>query len=146
MKGGGRTTQEHLPHHVSLQLAVLNWGEGGQPIPMEVGTWDRGHMIVLFWVFLFTRGSLQIGCLGTWGTPTICLGGLSWILDLEKGQFDTFFVWGKETTAAAQRSHRHKSRNKGGTSTDRSTKATLMLTVPRSITKSSTEDLTRPTF
>ena len=57
-----------------------------------------------------------------------------------------FFVWGKETTAAAQRSHRHKSRNKGGTSTDRSTKATLMLTVPRSITKSSTEDLTRPTF
>ena len=46
----------------------------------------------------------------------------------------------------SRRGHNHKSRNKGGTSTDRSTKATLMLTVPRSITKSSTEDLTRPTF
>ena len=40
----------------------------------------------------------------------------------------------------------HKSRNRGWTSADRSTKATLMLTVPRSIVKSSTEDLTRPTF
>ena len=37
-------------------------------------------------------------------------------------------------------------RNRGRTSTDRSTKATLMLTVPRSIIKSSTKDLTRPTF
>ncbi len=33
-------------------------------------------------------------------------------------------------------------RNRGRTSTDRSTKATLMLTVPRSIIKSSTKDLT----
>ena len=37
-------------------------------------------------------------------------------------------------------------RNKGWTSADRSTKATLMLTVPRPLVKSSTKDLTRPTF
>ena len=35
--------------------------------------------------------------------------------------------------------------NRGWTSADRSTKATLMLTVPRSLFKSSTKDLTRPT-
>ena len=35
---------------------------------------------------------------------------------------------------------------RGWTSADRSTKATLMLTVPRSIFKSSTKDLTRPTL
>ena len=40
----------------------------------------------------------------------------------------------------------HKSQNKGRTSTDRSTKATLMLTVPWSIAKSSTEDSTWPSF
>jgi hypothetical protein len=33
-------------------------------------------------------------------------------------------------------------RNRGRTSADRSTKATLMLTVPRSLIKSSTKDLT----
>ena len=33
-------------------------------------------------------------------------------------------------------------RNRGRTSADRSTKATLMLTVPRSLFKSSTKDLT----
>ena len=37
-------------------------------------------------------------------------------------------------------------RNVGWTSADRSTKATLMLTVPSSLFKSSTKDLTRPTF
>ena len=37
-------------------------------------------------------------------------------------------------------------RNKGWTSADRSTKATLMLTVPRSLLKSSTMDLTWPTL
>ena len=36
--------------------------------------------------------------------------------------------------------------NKGWTSADRSTKATLMLTVPRSLFKSSTKDLTWPTL
>ena len=37
-------------------------------------------------------------------------------------------------------------RNKGWTSADRSTKATLMLTVPRSLIKSSTKDLTWPSL
>ena len=37
-------------------------------------------------------------------------------------------------------------RNRGRTSADRSTKATLMLTVPRSLTKSSTKDLTWPSL
>ena len=40
----------------------------------------------------------------------------------------------------------HKSRNRGWTSADRSTKATLMLTVPRSLIKSSTKDLTWPSL
>ena len=37
-------------------------------------------------------------------------------------------------------------RNRGRTSADRSTKATLMLTVPRSLIKSSTKDLTWPSL
>ena len=44
------------------------------------------------------------------------------------------------------RQHRTNPGTRGRTSADRSTRATLMLTVPRSIIKSSTEDLTRPTF
>ena len=42
--------------------------------------------------------------------------------------------------------HPHKSQKRGWTSADRSTKTTLMLTVPPSALKSSTEELTRPTF
>ena len=49
----------------------------------------------------------------------------------------------KRLTSSKSRTNR---RNKGWTSADRSTKATLMLTVPRSLFKSSTKDLTWPTL
>ena len=49
------------------------------------------------------------------------------------------------TRVKIRQSHTNR-RNRGWTSADRSTRATLMLTVPRSLVKSSTEDLTWPTF
>ena len=49
------------------------------------------------------------------------------------------------TRVKTKQSHTNR-RNRGWTSADRSTRATLMLTVPRSLVKSSTEDLTWPTF
>ena len=62
------------------------------------------------------------------------------------GVFGLVFLWGGGYRDFARPEAQTNLGTKGRTSTDRSTKATLMLTVPRSITKSSTEDLTRPTF
>jgi hypothetical protein len=54
--------------------------------------------------------------------------------------------WTERRGRIVIRKRMHKSWNKGWTSADRSTRATLMLTVPSFITKSSTKDLTWPTF
>ena len=69
----------------------------------------------------------------------LLLGYVEWIkllggVDREGG----YELTGTKLTSSTCTNHR----NRGRTSADRSTKATLMLTVPRSLTKSSTKDLT----
>ena len=67
----------------------------------------------------------------------LLLGCVYWI-KLLGGRQGGYELTGTKLTSSTCTNHR----NRGRTSADRSTKATLMLTVPRSLTKSSTKDLT----
>ena len=68
------------------------------------------------------------------------------LIEVGGGRIDLHRRWYVNIDVDILNRIQHKSRNRGWTSADRSTKATLMLTVPRSIIKSSTKDLTWPTF
>ena len=118
-----------------------------------VDKWLCGTVLVLFCCISTSKSSKH--CIYLWG----CLFILVVILVV------VFILWGwgwwdgetangkavgNQTKVCFQHtihiaSHTNR-RNKGWTSADRSTKATLMLTVPRPLVKSSTKDLTRPTF
>ena len=83
-----------------------------------------------WWLF---HDWLGLQCRSVGGTPFADLGG---------GESVSYMIW-RELLIKVFHTNR---RNIGWTSADRSTKATLMLTVPSSIFKSSTKDLTWPTL
>jgi len=81
----------------------------------------------------------QLGRTSSGGQGLKCLGGSPpMVLAVGGGRLGGYELTGTAVRQSTCTNHR----NRGRTSADRSTKATLMLTVPRSLNKSSTKDLT----
>ena len=80
----------------------------------------------------------------SWSVLTLLPNTLKGIKTGPRGEWKEGENWHSAYHVTGNRTY--KSWNTGWTSADRSTRATLMLTVPSFITKSSTKDLTWPTF
>ena len=77
----------------------------------------------------------RLSVLGGGGSPSMARSHVIWGGVVDWGGTELTGTPFGQSTCTNQR-------NRGRTSADRSTKATLMLTVPRSLIKSSTKDLT----